>query len=354
MPNTLQEKLNNIKTQKDTYLLPENVKKDVTVLGVTGSYEGNPVTVKHFDSLNMMYDDPDKKLNDIAIVGSYAENGYEKDTAIKSLTFPASLTFSSALEDGNTEYFRSQDEAVADALDINFSSTEIDIYLKSNRFLKSTSGDSVGFYVMYTSYDGLHYYYNGMFDVRDTNSSDTRYTLYSSNDSYMFDNEVVWYNWDDEEAELPEYLSEFFSQCHYNITFDGVYKVQSSLGQKGIRTDSMVISNGKLTGLVKNFSRIDVNKMVSQINERLGDSPAYPDIFLFRDEQDTEVYAYMIYFNDYEDGSVTPYYMGEGMFWSKDEAHITGLSMSACDEGTVIMKYTFLNDGTFVRKKFSL
>lgn len=41
----LQEKLLEIKRQKDTYILPENIKKDITVYGVTGTYEGSGGTV---------------------------------------------------------------------------------------------------------------------------------------------------------------------------------------------------------------------------------------------------------------------------------------------------------------------
>lgn len=40
MSKQLLDNLNEIKNQKDTYLLPGNIKKDVTVLGITGTYEG--------------------------------------------------------------------------------------------------------------------------------------------------------------------------------------------------------------------------------------------------------------------------------------------------------------------------
>lgn len=41
----LQDNLNEILRQKNTYLLPANLKKDVTVLGVTGTYEGSSVSI---------------------------------------------------------------------------------------------------------------------------------------------------------------------------------------------------------------------------------------------------------------------------------------------------------------------
>ena len=39
--STLQENLDAIKLDKDTNLKPENLKKNVTCLGITGTYEGS-------------------------------------------------------------------------------------------------------------------------------------------------------------------------------------------------------------------------------------------------------------------------------------------------------------------------
>ena len=36
----LQDNLNEILRQKNLYLLPENIRKDLTILGVTGTFEG--------------------------------------------------------------------------------------------------------------------------------------------------------------------------------------------------------------------------------------------------------------------------------------------------------------------------
>ena len=43
------DNLNEIKRQKDTYLLPQNLKKDVIVLGVTGTYEGGGQEINNQD-----------------------------------------------------------------------------------------------------------------------------------------------------------------------------------------------------------------------------------------------------------------------------------------------------------------
>ena len=40
MPNQLQTNLETILNEKSTKIIPENIKKDVSILGVTGNYEG--------------------------------------------------------------------------------------------------------------------------------------------------------------------------------------------------------------------------------------------------------------------------------------------------------------------------
>ena len=39
--STLKEKAEEILSQKDTYLIPENIKAGVTIFGVTGTYTGD-------------------------------------------------------------------------------------------------------------------------------------------------------------------------------------------------------------------------------------------------------------------------------------------------------------------------
>ena len=51
MANELQTKLDAIKLDKDTNLLPENLKKNITCLGITGTYEGSGVAIKQFSTI---------------------------------------------------------------------------------------------------------------------------------------------------------------------------------------------------------------------------------------------------------------------------------------------------------------
>ena len=53
--STLQDNLNEIKRQKDLYLLPENIRKDLTILGITGTFEGGSSEgIKLFDTVEDM------------------------------------------------------------------------------------------------------------------------------------------------------------------------------------------------------------------------------------------------------------------------------------------------------------
>lgn len=48
--STLQNQLNLIKQEKDTKILPENIRKGVTIYNIIGTMEGGTSGVKQFDS----------------------------------------------------------------------------------------------------------------------------------------------------------------------------------------------------------------------------------------------------------------------------------------------------------------
>lgn len=45
----LQEKLDQVLDQKNKYILPENIKKDITILGVTGIIDSSPLSDEEYD-----------------------------------------------------------------------------------------------------------------------------------------------------------------------------------------------------------------------------------------------------------------------------------------------------------------
>ena len=62
----LNEKLQEIKRQKDEYIRPENLKKDVTVYGVTGTLESGSGGVKLFDTEEHMQQDTTAQEGDFS------------------------------------------------------------------------------------------------------------------------------------------------------------------------------------------------------------------------------------------------------------------------------------------------
>ena len=80
MSKTLQDNLNEIKRQKDLYLLPENIKKDLTILGVTGTFEGGGGSsegIKLFDTIEDMNSSTGNVDGDLAIVYDQDNDNYQ-------------------------------------------------------------------------------------------------------------------------------------------------------------------------------------------------------------------------------------------------------------------------------------
>ena len=97
----LNDKLLEIKRQKDEYILPENLKKNVTVYGVTGTLEpgSGGGDVKLFDTVEHMQQDPDASAGDLALV--YDNNPGELEPFIRFNTMicPDEVTLSEAVTD---------------------------------------------------------------------------------------------------------------------------------------------------------------------------------------------------------------------------------------------------------------
>ena len=47
----LQEKLDQVLDQKTKYIFPENIKKDITILGVTGIIDSSPLSNEEYDQV---------------------------------------------------------------------------------------------------------------------------------------------------------------------------------------------------------------------------------------------------------------------------------------------------------------
>jgi hypothetical protein len=85
--NSLQEKLNDIKSNKEQYLLPQNILSGITILGVTGTLvvEGNKATTNANFRADHLLEGYSAVINDTLIQGTMRNYGsremYPADTA---------------------------------------------------------------------------------------------------------------------------------------------------------------------------------------------------------------------------------------------------------------------------------
>lgn len=144
----LERKLRNIANEKDSKLLPENIKKDVEIFGITGTLEtgGGLGDVKLFETVEEMQADPDAKENDLAIVYRNEIQNWNGEGTITGANFPETVVLPQAMEDYAMVSLRS-DEGMFDCWgDLRPDGFRISIY--------SDSGDVR---IEYTSSDGITY-----------------------------------------------------------------------------------------------------------------------------------------------------------------------------------------------------
>lgn len=98
MCNKLQDNLNAILLDKETNLLPENLKKGVKLLGIEGTFEGgNNSPIKVYDSEEAMKADESTMIGDIALIQTYTEHAASAGelSSMTYLHFPDSFEFTS-------------------------------------------------------------------------------------------------------------------------------------------------------------------------------------------------------------------------------------------------------------------
>ena len=148
---TLTENLTEIKRQKDTYILPENIKKDVTVFGVTGTLESGGTAssgIKQFSTIEEMQADTTAKEGDLAVVYRSEIHNATVDSKFQVATFPDTVVLDTAIT-GNVEVrYRAVD-----------SSKMFDCMgsLDSSRFMMDCYSETGEVRIEYTSSDGITY-----------------------------------------------------------------------------------------------------------------------------------------------------------------------------------------------------
>ena len=151
--STLQENLDAIKLDKDTNLKPENLKKGVTCLGVTGIYEGSGggtvEGVKQFSTIEEMNNSAGNKEGDLAVVYRSEVQNATVDSKFQVATFPDTVVLDTAITSSVEVRYRAVD-----------SSKMFDCWgqLDSSRFMMDCYSDSAGeIRIQYTSSDGITY-----------------------------------------------------------------------------------------------------------------------------------------------------------------------------------------------------
>lgn len=145
MANELQQVLNNIKKDKDTNLLPANLKDGVTCLGIEGTLENK---VKLFETEEEMQADSSSQEGDLAVVYRNEIQNMTADTQTQYITFPETVILPEAF----TDSFRGM------LIDVDTGSTLVgDIQLRRTLFRFSSYSESGRIDVQYRSSDGITY-----------------------------------------------------------------------------------------------------------------------------------------------------------------------------------------------------
>lgn len=146
MANELQQVLNNIKKDKDTNLLPTNLKDGVTCLGIEGTLENK---VKLFNTVEEMNQSAGNNENDIALIYSNKlSNIAFGDENITEITFPEQVQLPQQVTESDRYSYQLMGGL--------FGRTSFSLTSESAVFIVSTSGWRTTT-VRYTSTDGINY-----------------------------------------------------------------------------------------------------------------------------------------------------------------------------------------------------
>lgn len=151
----LNNKLLEIKRQKDEYIIPENLKKDVTAFGVTGTYEGSGGSgdVKLFETRQEMIQDTSAPEGSLAILYKDDIQPILEDTEFDSAIFTNLVTLDSSYSGSVTYSFRSIDHTIMFDAMCDISSTSF----RFNYYMDNGSGETISGEITYTSEDGITY-----------------------------------------------------------------------------------------------------------------------------------------------------------------------------------------------------
>ena len=148
----LQTNLITILNEKETKIIPENIKKDVIVLGVTGAYEGSGggtvEGVKQFSTIGEMQADTTAKEGDLAIVYRSGMQNANEDSQFRTATFPDTVVLDTVMTDFvNLTYIAVDSSKIFNCWGV----------LDSSSFMMECNTETGSIRIEYTSSDGITY-----------------------------------------------------------------------------------------------------------------------------------------------------------------------------------------------------
>lgn len=154
MSNQLQNVLDEIKVEKDSKLLPENIKKGVQIFDITGTLEGASadVPVKLFETQEEMQADTNAKEGDLAVVYRSEVKNATVDSKFQIATFPETVVLSEAMTDYTELTYRATDSSIMfdGRGHLDNSGFTMDCWVESDDEYKNIR-------IEYTSEDGITY-----------------------------------------------------------------------------------------------------------------------------------------------------------------------------------------------------
>lgn len=150
----LKTNLQKILQEKENKIIPENIKKNVTIFDITGTYEGSGSSgggVKLFETEEEMRLDDTAQEGDLAIVYRKETQNMTSNTQTRYITFPTIVTLPEAFTGSAYGMIRSVDEYSSEYFDAS-----IDMSATSFRFMGYNYNDEE-ITIEYTSSDGITY-----------------------------------------------------------------------------------------------------------------------------------------------------------------------------------------------------
>ncbi len=148
----LEQKLRDIADEKDSKILPENIKKDVQIFDVVGTYEGSGggtvEGIKQFATEEEMQADTTAQEGDLAVVYSSVISNITTDSQFQTAKVPSTVVLPEAFTDDISVRFQAVD-----------SSQMFDCFgqLDSSNFMMDCYTESGSIRIQYESSDGITY-----------------------------------------------------------------------------------------------------------------------------------------------------------------------------------------------------